>query len=109
MSAALKVEPRPPPANKTPRAGGVLQSDYMGTAAANTNAENRQSQEPLAIAWKRPPTVSITPIDTARPAIPEYAVSWHAFIAWAVGQRYAPPARMVECILAELDVEFKAA
>jgi hypothetical protein len=40
-----------------------------------------------------------------QPVIPEYGATWHAFIAWAVGQGYAPPTRMVDAIIDEIEAE----
>jgi hypothetical protein len=40
-----------------------------------------------------------------KPVIPEYGASWHAFVAWAVGQGHAPPQRMVDTIVDEIEAE----
>jgi hypothetical protein len=42
---------------------------------------------------------------SGKTALPEYCVSWHAFVAWAVGQGYAPTTRMVDAIIDELEAE----
>jgi hypothetical protein len=40
---------------------------------------------------------------SAQAAVPEYATSWHAFVTWATGQRFAPTGHMVRIILAEIE------
>jgi hypothetical protein len=80
VSATLESQPRPPPENKTPRAGGALQSDNGRTASADRNAVDQRAQEQ-----------------------PEHRSERRRFLIWALMIGAVPPERVVERVVREVE------